>query len=261
MTFVQRPIPASARLLVEPGDEALERRRDRRPRSPGCRAARSPRVDRDDPVVVAHDRRPGPSIDEDRREAHRRQARTVGSARSGATAARMTSAMPPDAGPALERDGRLGDEHLRAVRGAQAARPGRREQRRLGRDVDEVEHGRRRRQHVDRRWSCPGSSIPTVVALTARSAVRSAAAKAGSSEGDAVDRTPARRPAKRSHEPAGRRVRRPIADRHPARPGLEAREHDGVRRAAGARRRRPRRRPAAGPSPARRRRGTPARRC
>jgi hypothetical protein len=69
------------------------------------------------------------------------QARTVGSARSGATATRITSAHAADPGPALERDRRLLDQHLGAVRGAQAASAGGGEERRLGRDVDEVEHG------------------------------------------------------------------------------------------------------------------------
>ena len=77
----------------------------------------------------------------------------------------------------------------------------------------------------------PGSSMPTVVALTARSAPASAASKAESRGRRWRPRSPAPRPRSARRGPwRSQSVR--LRDGHPARPGVEARIHDRVRRAA-----------------------------
>ena len=99
---------------------------------------------------------------------------------SGATAARMTSAVPATPVQRCKGDLGLGDEHLGAVGGGQAA--GARGARQLGlrRHVDEVED---RGSGAELRGvdGVPASSMPTVVALTTRSASCQRAASAGSS--------------------------------------------------------------------------------
>ena len=144
----------------------------------------------------------------------------------------------------------------------QAPRARRRQERRLGRHVHEVEDRRRPRQQVDGRWSSRARACPTVVALTARSADRRASAKAAPSAratastdgGTMADRGQARAPAP---QPTTR---------------SDCRRSPGARLRSGRRRRsrgpprppRPRRpRPRRGdrPWPARRRRGSRAHRC
>ena len=77
------------------------------------------------------------------------QARAPGSASSGATAARMTSAMPPTPVQRSNAMAACGMSISEPLARAQAARPGRPEQRGLGRHVDEVEDRRARRQQAD----------------------------------------------------------------------------------------------------------------
>ena len=95
---------------------------------------------------------------------------------------------PANTSPPLERDRRLSDEHLFTVSGAQAASTRRRQQWRLGRHVDEVEHGRMGRQ-LATGMVMPASTMPTVVAFTARSADRTAAMKSAPSSGSTCSPT------------------------------------------------------------------------
>ena len=101
----------------------------------------------------------------------------------------------------------------------------------------------------------PGSSMPTVVALTARSADRSACLERGVGQ-----RHRGAGPRPTAAEPLDereRRRRRPVADRHPARAGAADRRTRPRGRRHRPRRRRRRHPPAAGPSRARRRPGSP----
>ena len=184
------------------------------------RAGRSTHGDRGAPVL------------DDGRERIVRPSRS-GSARSGATASRITPAMPPTpvqrsnamAAWAISISDPLAARSPRARAAAQ--------QRRLARDVDEVEHGRRRRQRARRRSSRPGSIMPTVVALTARSAVAERRRERRVVEGD---RDPHRvADLGEPLEQRRRRGRRPVADGDPGGARPEAREHDRVGRPAGAR--------------------------
>ena len=112
------------------------------------------------------------------------------------------------AGPAFERDGRLLDEHLGAVRGAQAARA-------CSRAATASPAGRRRGRRPSRRAGkaptsivAPVSIIPTVVALTARSADRERVAQTPRRPDRPPCDRPARRHAKRSRKLDRRRRRR-----------------------------------------------------
>ena len=114
------------------------------------------------------------------------QARAVGSASSGATADAHDIGHAAHPGPALEGDRGLRDEHLGAVGRPQATGSGRRRA-----AASRAARRRDRRRSPSRAarstgMVIPGSSIPTVVALTARSADRSAVSNAGSASATAV---------------------------------------------------------------------------
>ena len=226
---------------------AISRIEPSRPSSNASGRRRSP---------VHHRDRHAPVVD-DGGEPHRSGARRgVGEQRRDRRAHDVGHAA--HAGPALERDGGLLDQHLRPVRRSQAARPRRPQQRRLGRHVDQVEDGRPRSAASLTSIVAPGSSMPTVVALTARSADRSAAENAAPSS---AHRRGEPGPNRRSVPRAAWRTPPCDSRRSPAARRLEDRRTRprGRRRRPRRRRRRPPR--AAGPSRARHRPGSRGRPC
>ena len=131
-----------------------------------------------------------------------------------------------DPGPALERGRGLGDQHLGAVRGPQPARC---RQRRAAASPPGRRRGRTRSHRVGagrRGSSCQGSTIPTVVALTARSAEASALRRRRIIQAGRTTRSRRRPP------PFGRRVpgglRCPVPDHHAPRPGGQTGVDDRV---------------------------------
>ena len=137
------PVPETREAVRPAGRDGADRRIE----------LRVARRDRQAPIID-HDRDRRTAALDDRREAHG-QARAEASASNGATAARMTSAMPPTP---VQRSNAMAAWAISISEPFAARRPRARaacEEGRLGRDVDQVEHGRIRRQQLDRRWSPP----------------------------------------------------------------------------------------------------------
>ena len=91
---VQRPTGPGG-LCVQPRPEAIERRRTAGRDGPDAGEPGRPRVDGDDPVVVAHHGRLRPPVDEDGGQAHGVRPGPWDRPEAAPRPSRMTSAMPP----------------------------------------------------------------------------------------------------------------------------------------------------------------------